>query len=108
MRSVCFEPITCAIALSTLEHVMRGPRRACPRAKLWLRRAPSDLLLDATLGEISDALINTLNLIDSHSVPGTGAVVVGLLLLALGHLIVTVRAPPCETRDVALGIVVKA
>ena len=83
MLRVCFEPVSCAMALSALEHVLLGPRRACPRAKLWLRRAPADFFLDATLGEASDPFIDTLNTLDSHAVPGVGLVVLALLLLAL-------------------------
>ena len=63
---LCFEPTTCALALSALEAVLlstRGPPQACPRARLWLRRVArrrlteadvQDALLDATIGETLD------------------------------------------------------
>ena len=87
MWCMCFEPMSCAMALSALEHALRSPRRACPRAKVWLRRTPGDLLLDATLGETGDPLIDALALLDSHAVPGAGLVVLGLLALAVWHRI---------------------
>jgi hypothetical protein len=105
MRGLCFEPVSCAMALSVLEHALQGPRRACPRAKLWLRRAPVDYLLDATLGEASDPLIDALNLLDSHAVPGMGLVILALVLVALGHRLA--RPPAGKPRDVALGVVVE-
>jgi hypothetical protein len=105
MLRPCFEPVSCAIALSALEHVLRAPRRACPRARLWLRRAPSDLLLDAALGEASDPLFDTLNLIDAHSFPGTGLLLLGLLVAATGML--AARAPAGEAGDVALGVIIE-
>ena len=105
MLGLCFEPVSCALALSAAEHVLRAPRRVCPRARLWLRRTPSDLLLDAAVGEASDPLVDTLNLIDSHSFPGAGLLLLGLLVVALGLL--AGRAPAGEASDVALGVVVE-
>lgn len=103
---LCFEPVSCAMALSALEHVLRGPRRACPRAQLWLRRTPPDLFLDATLGEASDPLLDTLNLLASHTIPGAGAVVLALLLLALLSR-ARRHGPAREAGDVPLGVVVE-
>jgi hypothetical protein len=105
MWPLCFEPLSCAVALSTLEHALQGPRRACPRAKVWLRRAPGDLFIDATLGEASDPFIDALNLIDSHAIPGVRLVLFALVLLLVANRLY--RSPPREAGDVALGVVVE-
>ena len=109
MWCACFEPISCAMALSALEHALRSPRRACPRAKVWLRRTPADLLLDATLGETGDPLIDALALLDSHAVPGAGLLVLALLGLAVGQFLRgrVGGAPARKARDVALGVVIE-
>jgi hypothetical protein len=78
---------------------------------VWLRRTPADLLLDATLGESGDPLIDALALLEAHAVPGMGLVVFALLALGAIHLVLGARpgshAPARKAGDVALGVVVE-
>ena len=60
------EPVSCAIALSLMEHAIIGGPRVCRRTtKVWLvRRAPA--LFDAALNEASDPVLDALNGLDHH------------------------------------------
>ena len=61
---LAFDPITCAVVFSAFEHVCTKPRRAMQRANVWMRRAPSEVILDVALNEISDHVIGALNSMD--------------------------------------------
>ncbi len=80
MFRAAFEPTSCALALSLMETAClallrrraTSPPRACPRAKVWLKRADErqhDLVLDAALGEAADFLSDSI----SSSSPGSSA-----------------------------------
>ncbi len=68
MITPAFDPISCAVAVSALEHVCTRPRRAMYRAKVWLRRAPSEVLVDVALNEISDHVLGAINAVDTRLV----------------------------------------
>ena len=38
------------------------------RARVWLRRAPSEVLVDAMLNEVSDHVLGTINAVDTRLV----------------------------------------
>ncbi len=60
--------------------MLQAPRSCCcPRARLWLRRVPPDLLHD----QIGDPLMDTINVLDSHSGPVITLLLLGLLLLSM-------------------------
>jgi hypothetical protein len=59
-----FDPISCAVAFSALEHVCTKPQRVIHRARVWMRRAPSEVLVDVALNEISDHVLGVVNSID--------------------------------------------
>ena len=66
---LAFDPISCAVAISALEHVCNSrPHRAMHRARVWLRRAPSEVLVDAMLNEVSDHVLGTINAVDTRLV----------------------------------------
>ena len=66
---LAFDPISCAVAISALEHVCNSrPRRAMHRARVWLRRAPSEVLVDAMLNEVSDHVLGAINAVDTRLV----------------------------------------
>ena len=72
---LAFDPISCAVAISALEHNAvcnnnsRRPHhhRAIHRAKVWLRRAPSEVLVDAMLNEVSDHVLGVINAVDNNN-----------------------------------------
>jgi hypothetical protein len=68
MITMAFDPISFAVAASALEHVCTKPHRTMHRARVWLRRAPSEVLMDVALNEISDHVIGVLNAMDSRLV----------------------------------------
>ncbi len=59
-----FDPVSCAVAMSLLEHAVR-PSRVCCRAKLWLRRAP-DIIFDAVLNEAAEPALDTMNTLEHY------------------------------------------
>lgn len=63
---LAFDPISCAVAFSALEHVCTKPGRAMQRARVWVRRAPSEVMLDVALNEMSDHVLGALNAVDSR------------------------------------------
>ena len=65
---LAFDPISCAVAFSALEHVCTRPHRAIHRAKVWMRRTPSEVILDVVLNEMSDHVIGVFNAMDSRLV----------------------------------------
>ena len=65
---LAFDPISCAVAFSALEHVCTKPHRAIHRAKVWMRRTPSEVILDVVLNEMSDHVIGVFNAMDSRLV----------------------------------------
>jgi hypothetical protein len=68
MITLAFDPISCAVAMSALEHVCTKPRRAIHRARVWIRRTPSEVLLDVALNEFSDHVLGALNAVDARLV----------------------------------------
>ena len=80
-----FEPISCALALSALEHVCcrRPDRAACTKARVWLRRAPAEVLLEVAVNEVSDSILGIANTVDVTVLLGA----VCLLLLQLGMIV---------------------
>ena len=62
---LAFDPISCAVAMSLLEHAACSlrPSRVCCRAKVWLRRAP-ETILDAALNEVAEPTLDALNALD--------------------------------------------
>jgi hypothetical protein len=68
MISTAFDPISCAVAVSALEHVCTKPRRAMHRARVWMKRAPSEVLVDVALNEISDHVLGAINSVDTRLV----------------------------------------
>ena len=76
-----FEPISCAMALSALEHVCcrRPDRVACTKAKVWIRRTPTEILVDAAMSEVSDGALDVMNTINT----GVLCTVLVLMLLQL-------------------------
>jgi hypothetical protein len=77
---LAFDPISCAVAFSAFEHVCTKPHRAIQRAKVWMRRAPSEVMLDVALSEMSDHVIGAINSVDSRLV----LIVSFILFLRLG------------------------
>jgi hypothetical protein len=67
---LAFDPISCAVAFSALEHVCNSsrPHRAMHRARVWLLRAPSEVLVDAMLNEVSDHVLGAINAVDTRLV----------------------------------------
>jgi hypothetical protein len=65
---LAFDPISCAVAFSALEHVCTKPHHAIHRAKVWMRRTPSEVILDVVLNEMSDHVIGVFNAVDSRLV----------------------------------------
>jgi hypothetical protein len=61
---LAFDPISCAVAFSAVEHICTKPHRAMQRARVWMRRAPSEVMLDVALNEISDHVLGALNSMD--------------------------------------------
>jgi hypothetical protein len=63
---LAFEPISCAFALSALEQVCcrRPDRVPCTKAKIWLRRAPADVLLDVAVSEVAEGAMDVMNTVD--------------------------------------------
>lgn len=68
MITLAFDPISCAVAASALEHMCTKPRRAMHRVRVWMRRAPSEVLLDVALNEVSDHVLGALNAVDKRLV----------------------------------------
>ncbi len=65
---LAFDPISCAVAFSALEHVCAKPFRATQRAKVWMRRAPSEVMVDVALNEVSDHVLGAINSVDPRLV----------------------------------------
>ena len=88
---LAFEPISCAMALSALEHVCcrRPDRVPCTKARVWLRRAPVEVLMDVAVSEVSDCIMAIANTVDAGAL--IGGVVCLLLLLQLGMIVQIVR-----------------
>ena len=65
---LAFEPVSCAVAMSLLEHTLSSIAkhpRACCRTKVWLlRRAPE--VFDAALNEASEPVLDALNALDHY------------------------------------------
>ena len=80
MITLAFDPISCAVAMSALEHICAKPRRVMHRARVWMRRTPSEVLLDVALNEMSDHVIGALNAVDRRLV----LIVAFLLFLRCG------------------------
>jgi hypothetical protein len=72
-----FEPLSGAIMLGMLEHVVcrTRPRALVPRARVWLRRN-SELWLDAIGQEMTEPALDGLNTVDARL-----ALLAGLLLM---------------------------
>lgn len=68
MIALAFDPISCAVAVSALEHVCSKPRRAIHRARVWLKRTPSEVLVDVALNEMSDHVLGMVNSLDTRLV----------------------------------------
>ncbi len=66
MIPTAFDPVSCAVAVSALEHVCTKPRRAMHRARVWMKRAPSEVLVDVALNEISDHVLGAINSVDAR------------------------------------------
>jgi hypothetical protein len=83
---LAFEPISCAMALSALEHVCcrRPDRIICTKARVWLRRAPAEVLMDVAVSEVSDGILNITNTVDT-------GVLLGVVCLILLQLTVRLR-----------------
>lgn len=83
---LAFEPISCAMALSALEHVCckRPDRVVCTKARVWLRRAPAEVLMDVAVSEVSDGILNITNTVDT-------GVLLGVVCLILLQLTVRLR-----------------
>lgn len=83
---LAFEPISCAMALSALEHVCckRPDRVICTKARVWLRRAPAEVLMDVAVSEVSDGILNITNTVDT-------GVLLGVVCLILLQLTVRLR-----------------
>ena len=82
---LAFDPISCAVAFSALEHVCTSrPRRAMQRARVWAKRAPEEVMLDVVLNEMSDHVLGVLNMVDPQLV----LLITLILLLRLGVQIV--------------------
>jgi hypothetical protein len=84
---LAFEPISCAMVLSALEQVCcrRHDRVVCTKAKIWIRRAPADVLMDVAMSEVSDGALDVMNTIDT-------GVLLTVLVLMLMQLILRLRA----------------
>jgi hypothetical protein len=82
-----FEPLSCAMALSALEHVCcrRPDRVLCTKAKVWLRRTPSEVLLDVAVSEVADAVLGIANTVEA------GVLLSAVILIAL-HLRIRMRS----------------
>ena len=65
---LAFEPLTCAMGIKLIEHMIKRPSRVCCHAKLWLRRAP-DVLVENALNEAADPVLDLLNTM-MHDVVG--------------------------------------
>ena len=78
---LAFEPISCAMALSAIEHVCcrRPDRVPCTKARVWLRRAPAEVLVDVAVSEVSEGIMDIANTVDTGVLLG----VVCLILLQL-------------------------
>ena len=89
---LAFEPISCAMALSALEHVCcrRPDRVPCTKARVWLRRAPADVLMEVAVSEVADSVLGIANTVDAGALLG-GVVCLVLLLLQLGMMNIVVR-----------------
>ena len=62
---LAFEPLTCAVGIKLIEHMIKRPSRVCCHAKLWLRRAP-DVLVENALNEAADPVLDFLNTMMMH------------------------------------------
>jgi len=85
MLQQAFEPLTGALCIGVLEHVVCHARLAArlPRARVWLRRH-TDLAMDALGQELTEPVLNGLNTRPSDTV---SVVVAAALLLALQTLV---------------------
>jgi hypothetical protein len=68
MYTLAFDPVSCAVAFSALERVCTKPHRAMQRARGWMRRTPSEVLVDVAVNEISDHILGAINSVDSRLV----------------------------------------
>ena len=68
MYTLAFDPISCAVAFSALERVCTKPQRAMQRARGWMRRTPSEVLVVVAVNEISDHILGAINAVDSRLV----------------------------------------
>jgi len=85
MLQQAFEPLTGALCIGALEHFVcraRLPARL-PRARVWLRRH-TDLALDALGQELTEPVLNGLNVLPMDTV---GMVLGAVLLLAFQTLV---------------------
>ncbi len=66
MMIPAFEPISCAFALSAIDQVCcrRPDRVPCIKARIWLRRAPAEMLLDIAVSEVSEGALDVMNTVD--------------------------------------------
>jgi hypothetical protein len=80
---LAFDPLSCAVAFSALEHVCSSrPHRAMQRARVWARRAPSEVMLDVVLNEMSDLVLGTINAMDPALVLAIGLIWLSALGMA--------------------------
>ena len=79
MLITAFEPISCAMVLSALEHVCcrRPDRVVCTKAKIWIRRTPAEVLMDVAMSEVSDGALDVMNTIN------TGVLFTAILLMMM-------------------------
>ena len=84
---LAFEPISCAIALSALEQVCcrRPDRVPCTKAKIWLRRAPADVLLDVAVSEVAEGAMNVVNTVDAGVLLAAAMLIIMQLMLRRNH-----------------------
>ena len=84
---LAFEPISCAFALSALEQVCcrRPDRVPCTKAKIWLRRAPADVLLDVAVSEVAEGAMNVVNTVDAGVLLAAAMLIIMQLMLRRNH-----------------------
>ena len=84
---LAFEPISCAFALSALEQVCcrRPDRVPCTKAKIWLRRAPADVLLDVAVSEVAEGAMDVMNTVDAGVLLAAAMLIIMQLMLRRNH-----------------------
>ena len=87
MLMQAFEPLSGAMVLGMLEHVVcrARPRALVPRARVWLRRH-SELCLDAFGQELTEPVLDGLNGVD------TRLALIAALLLVIARLVAVIVA----------------